>query len=131
MTTLRSVFHPVLDLLFLADQRPPGLPVAVGAVRTDPLHHLADQLVGELVLAAVALHAELDGRCDVAPSRLAVDADPLGAGRSPSPRNHRRSASWIWTTVTSLNAMGPPPYRLRWPSRMSPAGGGGSLRVVP
>ncbi len=36
--------------------------MAIGAVRTDPLEHLADQLVTELLLAARALNPELDGR---------------------------------------------------------------------
>ena len=54
--------------------------MAVGAVRADPLDHLADQLVAELLLAAGALDAELDGGGDVAPDRLSIDADPVGDG---------------------------------------------------
>ena len=54
--------------------------MAVGAVRADPLEHLADQLVAQLLLAAGALDAELDGRRDVAPDRLSIDANPLGDG---------------------------------------------------
>ena len=54
--------------------------MAVGPVRTDPLEHLADQLVAQLLLAAGALNPELDGRRDVAPDRLSIDADPLGDG---------------------------------------------------
>ena len=49
------VFQPVLDALLFVQQRAPGLAVAVGSVRTDPLEHLADQLVAELLLAAGAL----------------------------------------------------------------------------
>ena len=71
------VVHPVLDALFFCEQHPPGLAVAVGTVRADPLDQLADQLVGELALAAVAIEPELDRGGDVTPSGLAVDADPV------------------------------------------------------
>ena len=111
--------HPRLDLLLFGEQHPPCLAVAVGAVRADPLDHLADQLVGELLLAAGAVDPELDGGGDVAPGRLAIDADPWAMGRSPSPLSQRRSASLTWTTDTSLNAMGPPRRRRERPSRMS------------
>ena len=80
LMTVRSSFTQSLIALLLAQQRPPGLAVAVGAVRADPLDHLADQLVGELLLAAGALDPELHGGGDVAPGRLAVDADPVGDG---------------------------------------------------
>ncbi len=94
MTTVRSSLHPRLDLLLLGEQRPPRLAVAVGAVRADPLDHLADQLVGELLLPAGAVDPELDGGGDVAPGRLAVDADPLGDGAlalTPQPAPERLS----------------------------------------
>jgi hypothetical protein len=45
------LFHPGLDALFFCEKAPPGLAVAVGAVRAHLLGHLADQLVGELALA--------------------------------------------------------------------------------
>jgi hypothetical protein len=71
------VVHPVLDALFFCEQHPPRLTVAVGTVRADPFHQLADQLVGELALAAVAIEPELDSGGDVAPRCFAVDADPV------------------------------------------------------
>jgi hypothetical protein len=70
--------HPGGDLCLFGEQCPPCRAVTVGAVRADPLHHLADQLVGELFLTAGAVDPELDSGCDVAPCRLAVDPDPLG-----------------------------------------------------
>jgi hypothetical protein len=46
-----AVVHPFGDLVFLGEQNPPSLSVAVGPVRANPFHHQADQLVGELLLA--------------------------------------------------------------------------------
>ena len=111
--------QPLLDALFFGEQAPPGHAMAVGAMRADPLEHLADELFAQLLLTAGAVHSELDGGGDVAPRRLSIDAHPWAMGRSPSPRNQRRSASLTWTTDTSLNAMGPPRQRLERPSRMS------------
>ena len=78
LTTVRSSSTQPLMRSSSASKHPPGLAVAVWPVRADPLDHLADQLVGELPLAAGAVDPELDGSSDVAPGRLAVDADPLG-----------------------------------------------------
>ena len=108
-STVRSSFQPALDSLLFAQQDPPGLAVAIGPVRADPLDTWPINSSLELLLAAGAHNAQLDGRRDVAPGRLSVDADPWAMGRSPSPRNQRRSASLTWTTDTSRNAMGPPP----------------------
>ena len=55
-----AVCHPLRDLLLLAEQHPPRRAVPVGSVRAHPLHHLADQLFGELFLTARALDSELD-----------------------------------------------------------------------
>jgi hypothetical protein len=74
------LLQPLLDPLFFTEQGPPGLAVAVGAVRADPFEHLANQLVAQLLLAAGALHPEFDGRRDIAPDRFAIDADALGDG---------------------------------------------------
>ena len=46
-----AIVHPLGDLVFLGEQKPPRVSVAVGPVRANPFHHLADQLVGELLLA--------------------------------------------------------------------------------
>jgi hypothetical protein len=46
-----ALVHPLGDLVFLGEQNPPRLSVAVGPVPANPFHHLADQLVGELLLA--------------------------------------------------------------------------------
>ena len=72
------VLQPGLDPRLFAQQHPPGLAVAIGTVRADPLDHLADQLVAQLLLAAGALNSKLDGSGDVAPDRLSIDADPVG-----------------------------------------------------
>ena len=77
------VSHPPRDLLLLSEQRAPCPAVAVGADRSDRLDQPADQLVGELLLAASAVEAEFDGGRDVAPRRLAVDADAPGDGTLP------------------------------------------------
>jgi len=70
--------HPRLDAVLLCQQHPPRLAVTIGPVRAHPLQHLADQLVGQLPLAAVPVDAELDRGGDVTPRRLAVDPDPPG-----------------------------------------------------
>ena len=54
------LLHPVLDLRSLRRAASARPPVTVGAVRADPLDHLADQLVAELLLAAGAIDPELD-----------------------------------------------------------------------
>ena len=74
------VGHPRLDLFLLGEERPPRAAVAVGAVRPDRLDQPAHQLVGELPLTAGAVDAEPDRGGDVAPRRLAVDADRPGDG---------------------------------------------------
>jgi hypothetical protein len=86
--------HPSNDLCLLGEQRSPRLAVTVGAVRADPLHYLADQLVGELFLTARTVDPELDSGSDVAPCRLAVDPDPLGnraLALTPQPAPERLS----------------------------------------
>jgi hypothetical protein len=73
----REIFgHPRPDPLLLAQQHPPRLAVTVQPVRAHPLHHLADQLLAELPLAAVPDDAQLDRGGDITPRRLSVDADP-------------------------------------------------------
>jgi len=52
------LFHPGFDALFLSEELPPGLAVAVGPVRAHLFGHLADQLVGELALASGAVDPE-------------------------------------------------------------------------
>jgi hypothetical protein len=84
-------------------KRPPRLNVAVWSVRTDRFYDLADQLFSELMLTGC--HA--------------IDSDPFAIVRLPSPLNQRRSASLTCTTVTSLNAMGPPPLGDQRPSGAS------------
>src|SRR6202034_3415306 len=74
------IFQPALNALFFVQERAPCLAVTVGAVRADPLDHLADQLVAQLLLAAGALNAELHGGRGVAPDRLSIDSDPVGDG---------------------------------------------------
>ena len=113
------VVQPALDALLFVEQRAPGLPVAVRSVRTDPIEHLTDQLLAQLLLPAGALDPELDGGGDVAPDRLSIDADPVGDRTFTLAAHQRRSASLTWTTDTSRNAMGPPRQRLWRPSRMS------------
>jgi hypothetical protein len=46
-----AVVHPLGDLVFLGEQKPPRVSLAVRPVRPNPFHHLADQLVSELLLA--------------------------------------------------------------------------------
>ena len=72
------VVHPLLDLVVPGGERAPGGAVAVGAVRTHRLDHLADQPVAELLLAAAAVQTQRDAGGDVAPRRLAIDADRPG-----------------------------------------------------
>ena len=60
LVTVSSSLAPGLYPLLFAEQRAPGLAVAVGAVRADPLKDLADQLVAQLLLAAAALDPELE-----------------------------------------------------------------------
>ncbi len=80
LVTVRSCFSHSLMCSSSASKHPPGLTMAVGTVRADPLEHLADQLLTELILASGAIHPELDGGRDVAPDRLSINADPLGDG---------------------------------------------------
>ena len=64
--------HPRLYALLLAQQDLPGGAVTVRAARAHGLAHLADHLVCELGLGAIAFQAHLDARGDVAAGGLAV-----------------------------------------------------------
>jgi hypothetical protein len=77
------VIDPGLDLVVAASEHPPGLAVAVCSVGSHGLDHLADELIGELILAATAIQAAGDGRLDVSPHGLAVDlGQPLNGAQS-------------------------------------------------
>ena len=52
--------------------------MTIEPVWADPLQHLPDQLVCELLLATVPVHGQLDRGGDVTPRRLAVDPDSPG-----------------------------------------------------
>ena len=80
LVTVRSCFSHSLICSSSPSNVRQAVTVAVGTVRTDPLEHLSDQLVAQLRLAARTLHPELDGRGDVAPDRLSIDADTLSDG---------------------------------------------------
>jgi hypothetical protein len=69
------LFDPGGDLGLFGEQYPPGLAVTVDAVRAHLFEHRTDQLIAELIGAARAIKPKLDGGEDVAPGRLAVDAD--------------------------------------------------------
>ncbi len=66
------VDQPRLQLLVMRPQRLPAGAVPVGAVRADPLTHLADQLVAQLALAPVADQPGLHPGGHVTLDRLAV-----------------------------------------------------------
>ena len=83
--------HPRLDPLLLGQQHPPRLAVTVQPVRAHPLHHLADQLIAELPLAAIPVDTELDRGGDVPPRRLPVDTRL--PGRSAVRRHRSTSAA--------------------------------------
>jgi hypothetical protein len=72
------LLDPRPDPLLLAEQRPPSLAVTVAAMRAHSLHHLTDQLIGELLHATTTLDAEPDRRGDVTPRRLAINTDSRG-----------------------------------------------------
>ncbi len=76
----QPVGDPRFDAFFFGQQRPPRFAVTVDTVRAYLLEHLADQFVAELLFPAGAVDPEIDGGSDVAPCRLAVDADPMGDG---------------------------------------------------
>ena len=101
--------HPGLDVVLVIEQRLPALPVAVGPARAHDFAHLADQLVGQLLLPAAALHAERLSGCDVAPSGAPADARRPRGGPLPFTVQPAPQRLFTWTTVTSLNAIGPPP----------------------
>ena len=72
--------QPLLDVFFFGQQPVPGLTMAIRAVRANPLDHLADQLLIQLLLAAGAVNSELDSSSDIAPDRLSIHADAVGDG---------------------------------------------------
>ncbi len=80
---LEPLVDPGPYLFLLAEQYPPARPVAIWAGGPDGLADLADQLVGELGLVAVADEAHLDGGGDVTAGRLAID--PTTPGRRALP----------------------------------------------
>ena len=84
--------EPLLELVSLAIEQPAGLAPPVGAMRPHLLHDLPEQQVGQLVLAAGPVQAQLDRSIDVAADRLAVHprqlADrPLTLPAQPQPQN--------------------------------------------
>src|SRR5271155_1969128 len=145
------LLEPRLDLLFFAEQHPPGLTVAVKAVRADPLEHRSDQLVAQLLLAPGAIHPELAGGRDVAPDRLSIDADALGDGAftftfEPAqqrlfdldhrylPKRHGASsptALEAQTNVFSAGAGGPSGWSHNWQRGWSHVTGKTSDQLVP
>ena len=80
--------------------------MTIGPVRANPLQHLADQLVGELLLTTAPVDPELDCRADVTPRRLAVDAHspgdrPFAVTLQPAPQrlsdlDHRNLPERQW-----------------------------------
>ncbi len=77
----------------------PRFTVAVGAVRSHPLAHLADQFVADLALAAVADGAGLLSGVDVAADRLAVHRRqpvyrPLALPAQPQPQHLPDLVHW-------------------------------------
>lgn len=56
------LFHPRSDLVLVRHEGLPALPVTVGTPRAHQLTRLADQLVGQLPLAAGPVEAESDRR---------------------------------------------------------------------
>ena len=80
LVTVRSCFSHSLICSSSPSNVRQAVAMAVWTMRTDPLEHLADQLVAQLLLAARTLHPEIDGGADVAPDRLSIDADTLGDG---------------------------------------------------
>lgn len=140
--------QPVLDAVLLGQQRSPRRAVAVGAMRAHPLEDLADQLVGELLLATAAVDPELDRGGDVAPWRLAVDADPLGdrplaVTFQPAPQRlfdldhrylperHGASSSETQPSDSSAGVGGPSGWSHDWQRGWSHATGKTSGYLVP
>jgi hypothetical protein len=66
------VLQPLLELVPVRIEQPAGLAPAVGPMRPHPLNHLTDQHIGQLVLVAGPVQAELLGGLHVAADRLAV-----------------------------------------------------------
>ena len=90
---------------------PPGLSVAVGAVRADGLHHLPDHPVAQLGVATPCRDAGHLGRGDVAADGLAVHPrQPLDPPQI-LPASHSRRTSRTSNTRTSLNAIAALPIR--------------------
>lgn len=53
-------------------EQPPRLAVTVDPMRPDPFHHLGDEQVGQLLLAALAVQSQLDRRLHITADRLAI-----------------------------------------------------------
>src|SRR5690606_37532887 len=64
--------QPAVALVVMSGQQPPRLAVAVAAMRTHRLHHSADELIRQLLLAAVTHQPEPFGRSHVAADCLAI-----------------------------------------------------------
>ena len=123
-----------------ASKPTPRLAVAVDAMRPDPLDHQRNEHVAQLVVAAVAVEAELARGLHVAADGLAVEPTSRSIARRPSPASQSRSTSRTSNTRTSLNPIAAPRSADRWrrvdrisgPTLVDPRGGpitGG--RVVP
>ena len=133
------IFHPPFDLRLLCGERPPRRAVPVGAVRADR----TDQIVAERTLTACSVETNLDRCGDVAPRRLAVDADralngALSFTARPAPEplsylDHRdlperhgaspASASETQSNVRSAGVGGWPGWSHNWQRRWSHAAG--------
>ena len=144
--------EPFLDGFSMGLEPTPGRPVAVNAMRPDPLEYLSDEHVAQLGFSGVALEAQLARCLHVAPDGLAVDADqlldraqPLAAQPEPEhlfhlvhgylPESHRRSSDPLTVggecTGSRTGAGGSPGVVPLLAEGWSHGGGGTQLKVVP
>jgi hypothetical protein len=77
VSQLQVLVHPAGDVVLHRQQPVPRRTMPQGALRAHSVDHRTDQLVAQLLQPALAYHAQLDRRIDIAPCRLAVDTSPL------------------------------------------------------
>ena len=80
----QTLTNPLLDPIMVVAQHFPRQTVPIGAIRTHRLDHHTDQLIGELISAAVAIQPGLHRRIGIAAGGLAVH---------PSQSSHAAQAS--------------------------------------